>query len=107
MSFEELVDSSKTLKSKAFTIKKADKSFSFTANELSYTRRVKLAGLEQTGEDVLLHWIVLSIKDEAGKHMSIEQAEKLPDEVKERFIQEVFGLNVETEKPVKKKSKRK
>lgn len=107
MSFDQLIDTSKTLKKKDFAIKKGDKTYKFSAHELSYTKKLKLAGVEASGGDAILNWIVLAIRDEDGKSMTLEQAEQLPDEVKERFVEEVFSLNSEPAPKAKKKSKRK
>lgn len=97
MSFDALKASDVTTKKQSVDIKVGDKSFHFTAKEISYLQRLHLASIQQSGGDVFSQMIVYSIVDEDGKHMSMQQARQLASEHAETFFLAASQVNAQEE----------
>lgn len=105
MSFDKLNIVSR--KQEIVDIETSDGVLRFYANELSYTQRVSLSALSHSGEDVFTKWLAMSITDQDGGRMSLEQAHNLPDDIAEKMFKAVMRVNEQEKKDIKKKSKRK
>lgn len=86
MSFDKLIDANVVKKSKEVVIKHPDGDLVFTANEIPYAQRLQLAVIQNAGGDSLSRLVTLSIKDKDGNHMSLGQAQSLP----EKYFQPLF-----------------
>lgn len=104
MSFDQLTKDSVSKKREEIVINSGGKKLVFYANELTITQRIRLKTLNDQGGDTFLYWVVFSIVDQDGKHMSIEQAEALSDDVMDKFLS--AAMNVSSVGEVKKKGKR-
>lgn len=98
MSFDDLVASDATPKKKEVKIKLGDKTYSFTATEVTYLQRLNLASISQSGGDPFTQLIVFSIVDEHGKHMSLAQAQALADEHAEALFVAASEVNTQSDK---------
>ena len=105
MSFDKLDIVSR--KQEAIDIETSSGKIRFYANELSYTQKISLSALTQNSGDVFTQWVAMSITDQNGQKMSLEQAHNLPDDVAEIMFKAVMKVNEQEQKDVKKKSKRK
>lgn len=105
MSFDELVGSNVAKKTKKVTLSvfdektKKDKKLVFTAHELNYPERLQLAGTTTEGAEQYCMLLVLSIRDQNGNPMTMDQARALPD----KYFQPLFVAatevnNVDAEK---------
>lgn len=79
MSFDALKSSDITRKIKDIEIKVGENTLKFQAKEISYLQRMHIAHAQKSGGDPFVQLLVYSIVDEAGKHMSPEQAAQLSD----------------------------
>lgn len=104
MSFSEL-EKTYTPKRETVTIKSGDRSLTFHANEISYLQRVHLGTIQSGGGDSYTQLVVYSITDEDGKHMTLEQAQKLSPEHAEKFF--IAAAKVNSQEDTKKKAKSK
>lgn len=93
MSFAELKKSDYSQKTKEFVIEHSGKSFKFKAKELSFLQRLNLAAVQQGGGDTFTNLVVQSIVDEDGKHMTVDQAVSLPEEVQLKFFEMASEVN--------------
>lgn len=107
MSFDKLLSSSVSKKTKTVTLESGGEKLVFTAHELTMTQRIRLTQINTEGGDTFLHWIVFSIVDQEGKHMTVDQAALLPDDVMEKFLDAVLSVNPSAKKTVEKKRKTK
>lgn len=106
MSFDKIKASSLSKRKKEVVIDGTDGPITFYANELTVTQKTALSVSYERNDDYFLHWVVAGITDQHGKHMSLEQARALPDEVIEKFLaacMEVSGGEDNKKKPKKKK----
>src|SRR5690606_29729571 len=104
MSFDELLNSDYTPKREEVIIKSGDKEYKFFANEISYLQRINLSSIQHVGGDSYTHLVMYSIADEDGKHMTLEQASKLPPEYAEKLFVAAAKVN-NSKEDVKKKAK--
>lgn len=65
----------------------------FTAHEIGYLTKQSLALREARGELMLPHVLALSIVDEAGDHMTPEQAGALRKDVADKLMDAVRDVN--------------
>lgn len=79
MSFDALKASDVTRKTKDIDITVGENVYRFTAKEISAMQRMHMANVQKNGGDPFQQLIVYSITDPEGKHMTLEQAEKLDD----------------------------
>lgn len=79
MSFDKLTDANVVKKSKEVVIKHHDGDLVFTANEITYSQRLQLAIIQNTGGDSFSQLVAFSIKDKDGNNMRLEQAQSLPE----------------------------
>lgn len=86
MSFDALIDAKVIPKKEAVKVKSGDKELTFYANEMTYFERLKLAEVKQNGGNIYVYLTAMCITDEAGNRMTLEQAEKLPQEFGEVFF---------------------
>lgn len=104
MSFDKLVAASVAKKTKEVVLTIGQEKVTFHAHELTMTQRIRLAGIDKEGGDTFLHWVVFSIVDQDGQHMTYEQASALPDEIVNKFLEAAMSVNTE---PLKKKTTKK
>lgn len=74
----------------------------FFANELSYTQKMALSAASQNDDDIFTRWLALSITDQDGKRMTLNQASQLPDEIAEKMFLAVMRVNKSDEVDEKK-----
>lgn len=91
MSFDKLTVA--TRKKEEVVISASGGDITFYANELSYTQKMSLSALTQNNTDPFSIWLSLSITDQDGKRMTINQAENLPDEIVEKMFAAVMRVN--------------
>jgi len=105
MSFENILsDETLSLKSADVSIEGNDgKKYKFTVNELPPTEMALC--VDEFGEAIILALVYRSVRDQDGKRMSKEQANRLPPEVIGKFVN-AYNELIE-EKQVKKKSTKK
>lgn len=103
MSFAELTNSSYSAKKEEFKIKAGEKELTFYANEISYLQRLNLSGIQSAGGDSYAQFIVYSITDQDGKHMTLDQAKALSHEHQEAFF--VAAAKINSAEEDKKKAK--
>lgn len=101
MSFEELAKSNYAPKTEEVKIKHGDKDFVFTANEISFLQRLNLSGLQSVGGDSYSQLVVYSIKDQDGRHMTLNQVQSLHPDIQEKFF--VAAARVNSAEDAKKK----
>ena len=106
MSFAELGKSDVTLARKEVSVKVGEKDLTFFANQLTLTQSVKVAAVEQSNGDHFLSWVLFSITDENGDHMTEAQARSLPDEIMAKFLNAALEVNKKPKAEAKKKAKR-
>lgn len=106
MSFDALVTTDCVPKKEEIKIKIKDTTLIFYANEISYLQRINLAAVQENGGDQYLQLIVFSITDQAGKHMSPDQARALPPEFQQIFFVAAAKVNSQPDEPKKKSKKR-
>lgn len=103
MSFDKIISEDFALKSSEISIKGSDRNeYKFTVNELSPVEMAYC--IDEFNTINFLSLISRSVRDQDGKRMTLEQASKLPEEIKNNFIKAYFKL-----KPIeenKKKSKK-
>lgn len=93
MSFDALTAADVTPKIKEVPITVGDKTYKFTAHEIGYLQRLHLSSIQRSGGDPFTQLIVYSIKDESGKHMTVNQAIQLPDDAAEKFFVAASEVN--------------
>lgn len=98
MSFEELKQRDYTAKKKELSFDIGGKKVNFTANEISYIQKIHLSTMQARGEDAYTQLIVYSIKDEAGRGMTLEQAAGLDSEYAEAFFIAAAEVNAQDKK---------
>lgn len=106
MSFKDLAAAQVARKKQPVVIKLEDgRDITFYANEISFLQRVDLGINSKTdGANMHVGLIALSITDEEGNHMTLEQAQALSNEHQEVFYRAALDVNSLEEK-VKKKAK--
>jgi hypothetical protein len=72
---------------------KDEKKLTFYANEISFLQRLGLDGIRQQGLDVHSYFIVYSITDSDGKHMTLEQAQALSQDHAMAFFNAAARVN--------------
>lgn len=104
MSFKDLAAAHVARRKQTVTIKLEDgREVTFHANEISYLQRIELGISRATdGGNMHLGLVALSITDEEGKHMTLEQAQGLSDEHQEVFYRAALDVNFLEEKAKKK-----
>lgn len=95
MSFDALKAADVTPKKKEVKIKVGENTYKFTAKEIPYLQRLHLASIQQSGGDAFTQLIVYSVVDEAGKHMTLEQASGLSSEHAEVFFVAASEVNAQ------------
>jgi aspartate/glutamate racemase len=67
--------------------------YKFYAKQMSYIESVEITVKKQNGQNWFTDLIVASIVDDAGKRMTLEQAEKLSQEHADAFITAAIEAN--------------
>lgn len=107
MSFDKLKKSSYSAKSQEVVIESGGDKITFHAKELSYLQRLDLSTIKESGGDFYSHLVVMSIVDQDGKHMTLDQCSSLDPEIQEKFFLAAAKVNAQEQEPAKKKSVRK
>lgn len=102
MSFSELANANYAPKREEVKIKVGDRELVFHANEISYLQRLNLYAIKSIGGDSYTQLVVYSITDQDGKHMTLDQAEKLSPDIQEKFF--VAATKVNSSEDSKKKA---
>lgn len=93
MSFDKVVNTS-TPKEEVITIEIGGDKVEFVARELSYYKRQGiLTKVHVSGDMSSTGLVVASIFDSEGKPMTAEQAEQLPSDVAEKFLNAAIRVN--------------